>query len=346
MDEFERAVADFCGARHGVAFSNGTVALHAACIVAGVGEGANAITTPLTFAATSNAVVYCGATPIFADIYAETLNIDPQAIAQKITKDTKAILPVDFSGQPADLEAILDLASRNNIAVIEDACHALGSSFKTRPVGSISHMTVFSFHPVKHITTGEGGMVTTNDDELMRKLRRIRHHGISYPNQQKKWRYEINELGYNYRLPDLNCALGVNQLKRLAAGIDRRNTIAARYHEAFSKIPEVLLPSVRPDVRHAWHLYIVRLNLEKLTADRDTVIEALRAENIGATLHYPLIHLQPFYRQRFGLGPGVCPVAESVADTMLTLPLFEGMSDRDVNDVIQAVSKVVRAFHA
>lgn len=344
IEEFENAVANYCGAKHGVAFSSGTAALHAACAAAGLGPGNEAITTPLTFVATANAVVYCGAKPVFADIREDTLNVDPEQIRKRFTPRTKAIIPVDFAGHPADLEPILFLAEKHNLTVIEDACHALGAEYRGRRVGSISHMTVFSFHPVKHITTGEGGMVLTNDKMLAEHLKKVRHHGINYRDSKKPWQYEISYLGYNYRLSDIHCALGINQLGRLEGQLKRRARIAERYQEAFSHLKTVSLPMVIPGTKHAWHLFVILLNLQLLTVDRDQVIEALRAEYIGATLHYPLVHLHPFYREWFGYGEGTCPVAEAVAPRMVTLPLFPAMTDRDVDDVIAGVNKVLDSF--
>jgi len=348
IEEFENAVANYCGAKHGVAFSSGTAALHAACAAAGLGPGDEAITTPLTFVATANAVVYCGAKPVFADIEADTLNINAAEIARRITPRTKAILPVDFTGHPADLDEILKLANQHGLAVIEDACHALGAVCRGRRVGSISHMTVFSFHPVKHITTGEGGMVTTDNAELARKLRMFRNHGIDSNSRQRQvegqWHYEVEVLGYNYRLTDISCALGLSQLRNLDIYLVRRRRIAARYTTAFREMPALTLPTVRPDVVPAWHLYLIRLRSEQLAADREEIFSALRGERIGVNVHYIPVHLHPFYRRRFGTGPGLYPVAEAAYEQILSLPIFPGMSDADVEDVIAAVRKVVEAF--
>jgi len=344
VEEFECTLADYCGAKYGVAFSSGTAALHAACAAAGLGPGYEAITTPLTFVATANAVVYCGAKPVFADIREDTLNIDPEKIQRQITSRTKALITVDFAGHPVDLDPVLFLARKHHLTVIEDACHALGAEYKGRRLGGISHMTVFSFHPVKHVATGEGGMVLTNDRASAERLRRLRHHGINNFESEKPWRYNIAELGYNYRLSDIHSALGISQLRRLDAQLARRNCIAKRYQKAFSEITALSLPAVDPDVTHAWHLFVVLLNLDKLAMDRDGILQALRAENIGATLHYPLVYFHPFYRKQFGYGEGLCSVAETVSAKMFTLPLFPGMADDDVKDVIEAVSKVVGAY--
>src|SRR5438552_9487799 len=265
VGEFEEAFAGYVGARHAVSFSSGTAALHGAAFAAGLEPAAEAITTPLTFCATANCVVYQGATPVFADVCTDTLNIDPQEVARRITTNTRAILPVDYAGHPADLDIILDLADRHNLVVIEDASHALGADYKGRRVGSISHMTVFSFHPVKHVTTGEGGMVTTDRPELAARLRLFRNHGINSDARQRQtagqWYYEMVALGYNYRLTDIASALGLAQLRKLDANLMRRRQIARLYEAAFSEMPAVIHPPERSEVSSAWHLYPIRLDL-------------------------------------------------------------------------------------
>ncbi len=346
--EFEEAFAARVGAAHAVSFSSGTAALHAAAYAAGLKSGDEAITTPLTFAATANCVLYQGAAPVFADVSRDTLNLDPEQVEKKISPKTRAILPVDYAGHPADLKPILEIARRHKLVVIEDACHALGAEYGGRSVGGIADMTVFSFHPVKHITTGEGGMVATNDPQFAETLRRFRNHGISSDARQRQsagqWHYEMVLLGFNYRLPDIVCALGNQQLKKLDANLARRREIAARYTAAFQKIPAVIAPAVRRDVNPAWHLYPIRLDLEKLTADRGKVFRALRAENIGVNVHYIPAHLHPYYRERFGYEGGEFPVAENAYERLISLPMFHGMSDGDMEDVISAVRKVVTSF--
>lgn len=339
--EFEDAVAKICGAGHGVAFSSGTAALHAACVAAGVGPGDEVITTPLTFAATATAAIYCGAIPRFADIRPDTLNIDPVSIETQITDRTRVILPVDFAGHPADLDRIRVLARKYHLRVVEDAAHALGARFQDQPVGAISDMTVFSFHPVKHITTGEGGMVLTSDGTLADRLRRFRHHGIVQPNEGRPWRYEIVQLGHNYRITDIQCALGVSQLRKLSKRIGRRRELADRYRQALANVEEISLPSTSDTVEHAWHIFVVLLNLEMLTVDRDAILQGLRSKNIGATLHYPLVHFHPFFRTQFGYGEGLCPIAERVAPRLMTLPLFSAMADADVDNVIGVLQRVL-----
>ncbi len=348
VGEFEEAFASRVGAVHAVSFSSGTAALHAAAFAAGLKSGDEAITTPLTFAATANCVLYQGATPVFADVRGDTLNLDPQQVEKKISARTRAILPVDYAGHPAELTPILEIARRHNLIVIEDACHALGAEYGGRRVGSIADMTVFSFHPVKHITTGEGGMVATNDAKFAETLRRFRNHGISSDARQRQsagqWHYEMVLLGFNYRLPDIVCALGIQQLKKLDANLARRREIAARYTAAFREIPGVIPPAVRPEANPAWHLYPIRLDLKKLTVDRAEVFRALRAENIGVNVHYIPVHLHPYYRERFGYKGGEFPIAEDAYERLISLPMFHGMSDGDAEDVIRAVRKVVTSF--
>jgi perosamine synthetase len=346
--EFEEALASWVGAKYAVSFSSGTAALHAAAFAAGLQSGDEAITSPLTFAATANCVLYQGATPVFADVAEDTLNVDPAFVEARITARTKAILAVDYAGHPADLDSILQLAERHGLIVIEDACHALGAEYRGRRVGTIAHMTVFSFHPVKHLTTGEGGMVTTDNPVFAETLRRFRNHGISSDARQRQsagqWHYEMVLLGFNYRLTDIACALGLQQMKRLEANLARRRQIAARYAAAFRDMRGVLPPQTRKDVNPAWHLYPIRLDLTKLSAGRGDVFRALRAENIGVNVHYIPVHLHPYYRDRSGYKGGEYPVAEDAYERLISLPMFHGMRDSDVEDVIRAVHKVVRHF--
>jgi len=342
--EFEEAFAARVGAAEAVSFSSGTAALHGAVFAAGLKAGDEAITTPMTFAATANCVLYQGATPVFADVCFDTLNLDPEEVMGRITSRTRAILPVDYAGHPTDLDAILYLAKRHGLVVIEDACHALGAEYKGRRVGSIADMTVFSFHPVKHITTAEGGMVATNDAKFAESMRRFRNHGISSDARQRQsagqWHYEMVSLGFNYRLPDVVCALGIEQLKKLGANLLRRRQIASQYGAAFREIPGIVPAMTRPEVNPAWHLYPIRLDFEQLAADRAQVFRALRGENIGVNVHYIPVHFHPFYRERFGFKGGEFPVAENSYARLISLPMFHAMTDQDVDDVIQAVRKV------
>jgi perosamine synthetase len=347
--EFEEAFAAYVGARFAVSFSSGTAALHGAASAAGLEAGDEAITTPLTFVATANCVLYQAAEPVFADVCPQTLNLDPEKAAMKITPRTRAIFPVAYAGHPPDMEAVLALSSKHGLVVVEDASHALGATYRGRHTGSIAHMTTFSFHPVKHLATGEGGMVTTDDPTRAAALRRFRNHGIGSDARERQasaqWFYEMVDLGFNYRLTDIACALGISQLARLEANLLRRRAIAAKYTEAFGGLTAITPPHVREDVVPAWHLYPVRLNFEKLTANRAEVFRALRAENIGVNGHYIPVHLHPYYKKRFGyLGGGEFPVAEDAYDRLISLPLFHGMTDQDVDDVIQAVVKVIGAY--
>lgn len=342
--EFEEAFAAKVGAEHAVAFSSGTAALHGAVFAASIGPGDEVVTSPLTFCSTGNTVLFQGGTPVFADISQDTMCLDPELAERALSPRTRALLPVDYAGHPADLSAFRELADRQGLILIEDACHALGASVEGRPVGSIADLTAFSFHPVKHITTGEGGMVTTGDPELARRMRMFRSHGIdSDPRTRQRtgqWHYEMTELGYNYRLPDLMCALGLSQLPRLEANVARRRAIAAAYEERLAGVPELRLPAVRPGVEPAWHLYPVRVD----GIDRETAFRALRAEGIGVNVHYVPVHLHPYYRERFGYAGGEFPVAEAAYETLLSLPMFHGMADADVDDVVEAIGKVVQRY--
>ncbi|MCG3084806.1 UDP-4-amino-4,6-dideoxy-N-acetyl-beta-L-altrosamine transaminase [Anoxybacillus sp. LAT_35] len=345
VSTFEQAVAQYVGAKYAVAFSNGTAALHGACFAAGISEGDEVITTPMTFAASANCVLYQGGTPVFADIDEKTYNVDPNKIEEKITDKTKAIIPVDFTGQPVELDRILEIARKYNLVVIEDAAHALGATYKGRKIGSISDMTMFSFHPVKHITSGEGGIITTNNKEYYEKLLQFRSHGITR-NKEKlneyhgPWYYEMQFLGYNYRMTDIQAALGTSQLKKIDQFIELRRKYVAMYNEAFRDIEEITVPFQHEDGESSWHLYIIRLNLDRLTASRREIFEALQQQNIGVNVHYIPVHLQPYYQQ-LGYKKGICPNAEKLYEEMITLPLFPAMSEKDVNDVIKAVKRTI-----
>jgi perosamine synthetase len=346
--EFEEEFAGWVRAKYAVSFSSGTAALHAAAFAAGLKAGDEAITSPMTFAATANCVLYQGATPVFADVVADTLNLDPEKVASRVTPRTKALLPVDYAGHPADLDAILQLAEHHGLVVIEDACHALGADYCGRRVGGIAHMTVFSFHPVKHLTTGEGGMVSTDNPDFAETLRQFRNHGISSEARHRQtsgqWHYEIVLLGFNYRLTDMACALGIQQLSKLESNLARRRQIAARYTSAFSQIAGIIPPTVRSQANPAWHLYPIRLDMPKLSADRGQIFRALRAENIGVNVHYIPVHHHPYYRDRFGYRGGEYPVAEDAYERLISLPMFHGMSNGDAEDVICAVGKVLAHF--
>jgi UDP-4-amino-4,6-dideoxy-N-acetyl-beta-L-altrosamine transaminase len=359
IDEFEQSMCCWVGAKCAVAVSSGTAALHGSMFGLGINPGDEVITTPMTFAATSNAILYVGGIPVFADIDQNTGNIDPNEIEKKLTSKTKAIIPVHFAGLPCDMVAIREIASRHNLKIVEDAAHALGAEYKIDDtwykVGACAHsdMATFSFHPVKHITTGEGGMVLLNDEVVEERTRRIRMHGVSLDirkrlNKNTTWLYEMVDLGYNYRVSDLQCALGVSQLKKLPLFLERRNTIAERYGAAFQSMEELSLPNLLPSQRalakHAWHIYVVQLHLDKLKGSREEIFFALRAENIWPQVHYIPVHLHPYYQKELGYKKNDFPRAEAFYEKVLSLPLYPRMSDEDVEDVITGVKKVINYY--
>lgn len=343
--KFEQTVAHYVGAKYAVAFSNGTAALHGACFAAGIGEGDEVITTPLTFVASANCIRYVGGTVVFADIDEQTYNIDPVEIEKKITPKTKAIIPVHFTGQPVNLYAIHELAEKHNLVVIEDAAHALGATYKEQKIGALSDMTMFSFHPVKHVTTGEGGVITTNSKSYYDKLLQFRSHGITRDEQLLRenhgpWYYEMQFLGYNYRMTDIQAALGTSQMKKLDAFVVRRKEIVTAYNEAFGKLEEVITPNQLETTDSSWHLYILQLKVEQLNASRKEVFKALQQRNIGVNVHYIPVHTLSYY-QELGYQKGSMPKAESLYERIITLPLFPAMTDQDVQDVIDAVQEVI-----
>ena len=348
VGEFEERFSAWVGAKYAVSFSSGTAALHATAFAAGLGPGDEAITTPMTFCATANCVLYQGAKPVFADVSADTLNLDPVEVGKRISPRTKAIVVVDYAGHPAELDALRSLAEQNGLLLIEDACHALGANYRGKRVGGIANMTVFSFHPVKHLTTGEGGMVTTNDAALADTMRRFRNHGISSEARQRQesgqWFYEMVLLGFNYRLTDIACALGISQLEKLEPNLARRREIAAQYTKAFRNWPAIEVPAVRDGVDPAWHLYPIRLKLQSLAVGRADVFRALRAENIGVNVHYVPVHKHPYYQDRFAYLGGEYPVAEDAYERLISLPMFHAMTPQDVEDVIHALHKVVANY--
>lgn len=337
---FEAALAALGGVAYAVAVANGTAALHAACWAAGLRQGDDAITTPLTFAATANALVYQGARPIFADIDRATLTLDPESVTRAATATTRAVLPVDFAGLPCDYDVLRPLARDRGWLLIADAAHSLGGGVGDRAVGSLADLTTLSFHPAKLVTTGEGGAVLTDRADLAERLRWMRHHGIRYRDAARPWLYEIDEPGNNYRLSDFQSALGLSQLGRLEAFRLARERLAARYRARLSGSPFLALPALPDGRRHAWHLFVGLLRLERLAADQDTILTALRAENIGVQLHYRLVYRHPYYRERFDYRAGLCPVAEEVERRLITLPLFPTMTDADQDDVLVALDKV------
>ncbi len=339
VDEFERTFAETVGAAYAVAVSNGTAALHAAMYALGIGPGDEVIVTPMTFAASANCVLYQGGTPVFADVEADTLLIDPAKVEAKITPRTKAIVAVDYAGQPCDYDALRQIAEKHGLALVDDACHAVGGTYHGKPVGTLADLNTFSFHPVKHLTTGEGGMITTDRAEYAQRMRVFRNHGITSDHRQRAqaggFFYEMVDLGYNYRITDIQCALGISQLRKLRTSVQKRQQIAAMYDQALADLDYVQPLAVRPGVEHAYHLYMVQFDLE--TSARAEIYGKLRAENIGVNVHYIPVHLHPYYREHLGTGPGLCPVAEAAYERLITLPMFPQMTEEDVDDVVTAI---------
>jgi len=344
---FEKKFSSYVGSRYAVAVSSGTAALHLACLAAGIGPGDEVITSPMSFAATANCAVYVGARPVFCDIDS-TGNIDPKLVEKKVSPATKAIIPVHYSGLPCRMDIINEIARRHGVVIIEDACHALGAVYKGSKIGSCSHseMAVFSFHPVKHITTGEGGMITTNSEELYQKLVCLRSHGIVRdPIRFKEdghggWYYEMQQLGFNYRMTDIQAALGISQLAKIDRFVKRRRDVAAWYTEAFKDLP-LELPKDGNDCRHAYHLYVVKLKPEA-KVDRKELYDRLKSMGIICQVHYIPIHTMPYYREKLGYRWGDYPQAEDHYKRVLSLPLYPGLSDEEVNKVIEAVKETLK----
>lgn len=349
VEEFEKKVADYVGVKYAVAVSSGTAALHAACFAADIKEGDEVITTPITFAASANCVIYQGGQPVFSDINPVTYNIDPDDIERKITDRTKAIIPVDFTGQPVDIDRINEIAEKYNLVVIQDAAHALGAEYKGRKIGALADMTEFSFHPVKHITTGEGGMITTNNRECYEKLKLFRTHGITRDKEfllnkdEGSWYYEQLDLGYNYRITDIQCGLGISQLSKLDKFLKRRREIAEKYNEYLNDIDGIIVPEQAGLSNSSWHIYVIQLQLEKFKVGRREIFEALQAENIGVNVHYIPVYYHPYY-QELGYKKGLCPNAEKLYERMITIPLHPKMNDKDVEDVVMALKKVLNYY--
>ncbi len=341
VDTFEAAFGAYTGAKYAVAVSSGTAALHAAMYAVGIGSGDEVIVPPITFAATANAVVFCGGRPVFADVSPGSLLLDPGAVDEKITSRTRAIVTVDYAGQPCDYDELAAIARRHNLVLVADACHALGASYKNRNVGTLADLSTFSFHPVKHITTGEGGMITTDDPHLADRMRMFRNHGIKSDHRERAERgtflYEMVDLGFNYRLSDLQCALGTSQLKKLPDWLRQRRAIATAYDERLEALPRIRRPERLADRAHAYHLYVVRIPADDLPS-RDLVFERMRQLNIGCNVHYIPVHLHPFYRARFGYGAGLCPVAEKAFQEVLSLPIHAQMDTADVTRVVDSLA--------
>lgn len=350
VDEFERTLASYTGAKYAVAVSNGTAALHCACLAAGVGPGDEVITTPITFAASANCALYCGARPVFADIDPETYNIDPESIRAHITPKTKAIVAVDFTGQAVKNKEIRAICDEYGLVFIEDAAHAIATKYDGKQVGSLADLTCFSFHPVKTITGGEGGAITTNNEEYYQKLVLAHTHGITHDESlmeeaphEGPWYYEQISLGYNYRLTDFQAALISSQMTKLDKFVARRKEIVAQYDEAFAKVPGIIVQKEIPESDTCRHLYIIRLDFEQLSCTRREFFDAMSAENVQCQVHYVPVYWFPYY-QHLGYKMGLCPNAEMVYQGIMSIPLYPRMTDQDVKDVIHAVKKVAAYY--
>lgn len=346
--EFEEALANKVGAKYAVAVTSGTAALHCAVIAAGIEKCDEVLVTPMTFAASANCILYVGATPVFVDVEENTGNIDVNKIEEKITDKTKAIIAVSYRGNPVKIDKIMDIAKKHNLIVIEDAAHAIGAKYKDSYVGNNADMTIFSFHPVKHITTGEGGAITTNDKELYRKLIEVRSHGITrnvdiMENKDDPWYYEQIDLGYNYRMPDINAALGASQIKKLDSFIEKRKELATLYSSMLKGNQYVTLLEDTEGGFNSEHIYVIKLNLEKLNCTRREVFSALIKENIGVNVHYIPVYFHPYYR-KLGYKRGICPICEEFYERIITLPLHVSMNRDDVISVIKALDKVFKYY--
>jgi len=351
VKEFEQILCNYTGAKYAVAVSSGTAALHIAALAAGIKPQDEVITSPVTFVASANCILYCGATPVFADIEAGTVNINPIEIEKKISENTKAIIPVHFAGLPCDMEKINRIAKKNNLIVIEDACHALGAQYQCGSrwfnVGGCKHsdMTVFSFHPLKHITTGEGGAITTNNIKLYEKLLALRSHGI-YKNQDMTvkhglWYYEMRELGFNYRITDFQCALGISQMKKLDTFIKRRRQIADIYHKAFEGIDCVEIPGASATKRHSYHIYLLKVNFRKIKFSRKKFMEALKNLDVQTQVHYIPIYRQPYYSNRYNLRLQDFRESESYYGRAISIPIYPAMKNIEVAAVIKNIKKLI-----
>ena len=345
VEEFERALAKYVGVRFAVAFSSGTAALQAAYFAAGLGRGDEIITSPLTFAATTNAALWQGARPVFADIEAESGNIDPEEILEKITKRTKAIVAVDYAGLPVKLDGLKKVARKHKLFLIEDAAHALGAMYRGKKIGSISDMVMFSFHPVKSITTGEGGAIVTNHKHFHERLLIFRNQGITKDKRLLQhpspgyWYYEMHELGINGRLTDIQAALGRVQLKKIGKFIKARRALAVRYGKMLGGLPYLKLPREFPGTKSSWHLYPVRL-VGKLAGKRTEVFNKLREEGIGVQVHYIPVYLHPYY-QKLGYRKGLCPKAEAFYESVFSLPLFPNLRLSEQKKVVDILKKIL-----
>ncbi|MCR4745640.1 MAG: UDP-4-amino-4,6-dideoxy-N-acetyl-beta-L-altrosamine transaminase [Lachnospiraceae bacterium] len=348
--ELEGKLEEITNAKHAVVCSNGTAALHCACIAVGIKEGDVGITTPLTFTASANCVRYCGGTVVFADVNPDTYNIDPDSIEKCITEKTKAVIAVDFTGQAVEHERIREICNKYGLIFIEDAAHAIGTKYNGKPIGSLADMTCFSFHPVKTVTAGEGGAITTNDDELYHKLVLVHTHGIEHDEDfmeeaphEGMWYYEQVSLGYNYRMTDFQAALLLSQLSKLEKFKARRREIVEKYDEAFKNLPGIILQNEIEESDTCRHLYIIRLDLDKLSCTRRQFFDAMSTEGVQPQVHYIPVYWFPYYK-KLGYKKGLCPNAEEIYRSIMSIPLYPKMTDQDIEDVIKAVTKVVENY--
>lgn len=350
VDEAEKELAEYVDAKHAVVCSNGTAALHCACMAAGVGPGDEVITTPMTFAASANCALYCGAKPVFADINPETYNIDPKSIEEHITSKTKAVVAVDFTGQAVQHREIRTICDKHHLVFIEDSAHAIGTKYEGKQVGSLADMTCFSFHPVKAVTSGEGGAITTNNEEYYKKLVLAHAHGITRDEDMMEeaphegiWYYEQISLGYNYRMTDFQAALLISQLKKLDKFIERRKEIVNKYNEAFKDVSGIIVQKEIPESDTNRHLYIIRIDFDKLNCTRREFFDAMSAENVQCQIHYVPVYWFPYYKY-LGYERGLCPTAEEIYKGILSIPLYPMLTDGEVEDTIHAVRKIASYY--
>lgn len=347
--KFEELFKEYIGCEHAIALNSCTAGLHLSLVAIGIQEGDEVITSPFTFAATANVIIHQKAKPAFVDVEEDTYNIDAERIGEAISDKTRAIIPVHYAGHSCEMDKILKIAKEYGLTVIEDAAHALGATYKGRKIGTIGDATSFSFYATKNITTGEGGMLTTDSDELAEKIRVFSLHGISKDawkrySSEGSWYYEVLYPGYKYNMTDIQASMGIHQLKKLEQMQERREEIAKIYTETFENMPEIIPPTDKKHVRHAWHLYPIQINTNLLRIDRNNFIEALKAENIGTSVHFIPLHLHPYYRDRFGFKRGDYPNAEYVYEREVSLPIYPKMTDKDVEDVITAIGKIVNHY--
>ncbi len=347
VTRFEETFRNYVGTEHAAAVNSCTAGLHLSLAALDIGPGDEVITTTLTFCATANVAVHLGATPVLADICLDDYNLDPADVERRITPKTRAIMPVHYAGQPCRMDELMEIAERHNLAVIEDAAHAVGAEYKGKSIGGIGHTTSFSFYATKNMTTGEGGMVTTNDAELANKIRLLTLHGMSHDawdryTDKGSWYYEVLAPGYKYNMMDIQAALGIHQMEKLESFIEERKHQAELYQRYLGDLEEIILPATRPDVRHVWHLYPIRVVADRLEIDRSEFIEALRERGIGTSVHFIPVHKHPWYREHYGYQPTDFPNAEAVYEGLISLPLYPRLGEDGVGRVAEAVRDVVR----